>query len=224
MRVFSWAAPPRKVVLGLAGLALGMLSLCGSPAQAASGFSLNFSQELNTGGNPAPYTATASFSVVGNQLKIDVNNTSGTWIDTLGFNIAAGLPFTLDNYQLSGVGTAGTTVGPKPGGNNLSTFGNFEHIFTFGGANGGHLMAQNWTVTADIIGAVPADIAAKTNSDGKLGAVHFGPINTAPTLWASAGAGTTTSVTPEGPSGLLLAFGGLPLLGLLRLRLGASRR
>jgi hypothetical protein len=224
VNVFGWTGPPRRAVLGLAGLVLGALCLCGSPAQAASSFSLNFSEELNTGGDPTPYVATATFSVVGNQLKIDVNNTSGTWIDTFGFNIASGLPFTLDNYQLSGAGTAGTTVGPKPGGNNLSTFGDFEHVFTFGGASGGHLSATNWTVTADIIGVVPADIAAEANSpNGKFGAVHFGPLGTAPTLWATAGAGTT-SVTPEGPSGLLLAFGGLPLLGLLRLRLGALKR
>jgi hypothetical protein len=187
--------PLRFVMLAL----LTLLGCSGANAQSPS-FGLKFSDQLNTGGNPGPYDTTVQFTVLhdggGYHLRLDVNNTSGTWIDTLGFNLSPAL--TLSNYVLSGAGTSGYSAS-SVAGKNLSAFGRFNAGFTLSGPNGGHLSATNWSVTADISGYNGnSTISSSINHSGWLGAIHFGPINGQPTLWA--GSKTLLKNNPPPPS------------------------
>lgn len=215
------------LIRGPATLALvvGALSVTASPARADVGFSLTFSDAINQPASPAPYSAVATFRVVGSQLVIDVHNTSTTWIGELGFGLNPAL--NLSNPVLSGTGTSGFTAGLDTN-KQLDGFGKFEYDIVLGGTNGGHLGAEDWEVTTDIGGLPPGVLgpAFSTDSHGDptawYGAIHWGPLGNNPTLFGASSTsgdlGPQGNLVPEGPSMAMMGFGLLPFLGFALLK------
>ena len=206
-------------------LAVGALFVTASPARADAGFSLTFSDAINQPSSPAPYSATATFHVVGSQLIVDVHNTSTTWISELGFGLNPAL--NLSNPVLSGTGTSGYTAGLDTN-KQLDGFGNFEYDIVLGGTNGGHLGVEDWEVTTDISGLPPAVLDPAFSKDGMgnptdwYGAIHFGPLGNNPTLFGASSTegsiGPQGNFVPEGPSMAMMGFGLIPFLGLALLK------
>jgi hypothetical protein len=204
----------------MVGAAAFGLLLCGSsPASAQT--TLNFSQVSSDATNPAVLTAAVTFTVVGSQLKVDINNTSAFEIAQLYFNsdvTLTGLAFNAAGATNAAWSIAGTGASQSQA---AGKFGSFNWLLDFGSTT--RLAAGSTTnLVLDMTGTTTeAGIAGKqsTTPPGdtpSLGALKFESGPQGDSAFGNSNNTTTGPVVPDGPGVLLFASGMMPLLGFMR--------
>lgn len=204
---------------------LAMAFACGLAAPAEAACQLTFSTKSSDSTPASALSATATFNVVGNQLHVDVNNTSAYEIAELYFNTDA----TLTNLALVGGNAAWSVDGGGAQTQNAGPYGSFNYRVDFG--NGQTFLGSGVTnLVFDMTGttsefAICNTFGANPSNNDNL-AIAVIKFQSGPGDDSAFGAtdqpgrdlGSTGDLVPEGDSNILLACGTLPLLFLLRRR------
>lgn len=210
---------------------LAITTACLSAAPARAACQLTFSTKSSDSTPPSAIPATATFSVVGSQLQISINNSSAYQIADLYFNTDAtltGLAFASDP-QFAAFSVSGGPIQSQ----NAGGFGDFNYRLDFGNAQT-FLGPGITSLVLDMTGTTSESAICNTfganpsNSDNLAIAVlkfQSGPRDDS-AFGATDQPGTpitgTGDLVPEGNAGIMLACGVLPL-ALLALRRGRKR-
>jgi hypothetical protein len=212
----NWVSRGRQAVFIAA---LGLILGAGAPAQAQS---INFTSKTSDETLASAVPATVTFNVVGSQLHVTIDNDSAYRVVDLYFNSDA----TLTNLTyVSGLpaGFSVTDTGSGAAQTQGTPFGSFNWKLTFDGPPGPPGLPANTltTVVFNMTGTTTVPTILSKQSTGAppgngsaLAVIKFqaGPGDDS----TFAAANTSSPVVPDGPAGILLVSGLMPLLGVLR--------